>query len=241
MGHEIISARSLCKAYRRGKQRHIALDHVSLELMKGEMVALVGRSGCGKSTLGQVLLRLQEPSSGQIIFEGIEVTRLSKSRMFALREHMQIVFQDPYTSLNPKMRIDKIVEEPLWVHRKVHTQQAASRESSSLLESVELEAGCLKRYPHELSGGQRQRVALARALALKPSFLVCDEVTASLDVCLRRQMVDLLIRLQRTLKMTYLFISHDLPLVEKIADRVILMQHGAILSSPTSNQVCQEG
>lgn len=238
MSPTLISARSLCKVY---EQKRMVLDHVSLDLMQGEMVALVGRSGCGKSTLGQVLLRLQEASSGQVFFQGIETTKLSKRRMFALREHMQIVFQDPYTSLNPKMRVDKILQEPLWVHKKVATQGEASLQVRGLLESVELDASYLLRYPHELSGGQRQRVALARALALKPRFLVCDEVTASLDVCLRRQMVDLLLRLQRSLQMTYLFISHDIPLVEKIADRIVVMHEGAILSSPTSNPTSRGG
>ena len=205
-----------------------AVDDVSFEIAEGETFGLVGESGSGKTTTGRCLLRLVEPTSGEVRFRGENVLAFSKARMRQARREMQIVFQDPYSSLNPRMRVGTIVEEPLVIHR-VGTKAERQARVRELFELVGLEPSHLSRHPHEFSGGQRQRIGLARALALNPSFVIADEPVSALDVTVQGQVVDLLMDLQRRLKLTYLFIAHDLHLVQHICSRVAVMYLGRIV------------
>jgi oligopeptide transport system ATP-binding protein len=205
-----------------------AVDDVSFQIDEGEMFGLVGESGSGKSTTGRCILRLIEPTSGSVLFKGDDVLQFSRSRMRLARRDMQIVFQDPYSSLNPRMRVGDIVEEPLIIHRlgSKPERQARVRE---LFELVGLERDHLRRYPHEFSGGQRQRIGIARALALNPALVIADEAVSALDVSIQAQVVKLLLDLQARLKLTYLFIAHDLRLVEHICTRMAVMYLGRIV------------
>jgi ABC-type oligopeptide transport system ATPase subunit len=206
----------------------VAVDHVTFDIQQGETFALVGESGSGKTTLGRCLLRLIEPTSGSVRFDGEEITTLSRPRVRELRRRMQMVFQDPWASLNPRMKVGAIVEEPLVIHWRVPRAQRLER-VSQLFELVGLDPSQRARYPHEFSGGQRQRIGLARALALNPSFLVLDEPVSSLDVSVQAQVMKLLIDLQARLSLTYLFITHDLRLVGQTSARVGVMFEGKIV------------
>jgi ABC-type oligopeptide transport system ATPase subunit len=205
-----------------------AVDDVSFSIGEGEMFGLVGESGSGKSTTGRCILRLIEPSAGQVLFRGENVLEFSRSRMRAARRDMQIVFQDPYSSLNPRMRVGDIVEEPLVIH-KLGTKGERRARVEELFELVGLERAHLTRYPHEFSGGQRQRIGIARAIALSPALVIADEAVSALDVSIQAQVVNLLLELQQRLKLTYLFIAHDLRLVEHICTRVAVMYLGKIV------------
>ena len=208
--------------------RIVAVDDVSFSIEEGETFGLVGESGSGKTTTGRCLLRLIEPTSGDVRFRGEDVLALSDSRLRSTRRQMQIVFQDPYSSLNPRMRARTIVEEPLIIHRIGDRAERRAR-VAQLFGLVGLDPAHLERYPHEFSGGQRQRIGLARALALNPSFLVLDEPVSALDVSVQAQVVNLLMDLQQRLSLTYLFIAHDLRLVEHICSRVAVMYLGRIV------------
>jgi ABC-type oligopeptide transport system ATPase subunit len=205
-----------------------AVDDVSFTIDEGEMFGLVGESGSGKSTTGRCILRLIEPTSGDVRFRGDNVLAFSKSRLRQARRDLQIVFQDPYSSLNPRMRVGDIVEEPLIIHR-LGTRAERLRRVAELFDLVGLESSHLGRYPHEFSGGQRQRIGIARAIALNPALIVADEAVSALDVSIQAQVVRLLLDLQERLKLTYLFIAHDLRLVEHICSRVAVMYLGKIV------------
>src|SRR5919201_904670 len=212
-----------------------AVDDVSFSIVEGETFGLVGESGSGKTTTGRCMLRLIEPTSGDVRFRGREVLALSSRQMRAARRDMQIVFQDPYSSLNPRMRARQIVEEPLIIHR-LGDRHERRRRVGELFRLVGLDPAHLERYPHQFSGGQRQRIGLARALALNPSFLVLDEPVSALDVSVQAQVVNLLMQLQQQLKLTYLFIAHDLRLVEHSCSRVPVMYLGKIVEmGPTAS------
>jgi peptide/nickel transport system ATP-binding protein len=205
-----------------------AVDDVSFTIERGETFGLVGESGSGKTTTGRCILRLIEPTSGDVIFDGRDVLKLSRGELRRARRDMQIVFQDPYSSLNPRMRVSDIVEEPLIIHGLGSREERRAR-VAQLFELVGLNADQLQRYPHEFSGGQRQRIGLARALALNPSLVIADEPVSALDVSVQAQVVNLLMDLQQQLQLTYLFIAHDLRLVEHICSHVAVMYLGRIV------------
>jgi len=213
-----------------------AVDGVSLAIKRGETLGLVGESGCGKSTLGRTILRLLEPTAGRILFLGSDITETGGEKLRSLRKKMQIIFQDPYSSLNPRMTVGSIVGEALSIH-KIGKRAERRDRVMSLLKEVGLHPEAYSRYPHEFSGGQRQRIGVARALAVEPEFIVCDEPVSALDVSIQAQILNLLIELQKSRGLTYLFISHDLRVVEHIADRVAVMYLGKIVELASANEL----
>ena len=243
MSDNLLEVRNLKKHFpiKRGVFMHTvghvqAVDGISFSIRRGETLGLVGESGCGKTTAGRTILRLIEPTAGEIMFDGRDVDLLGRQELRALRRDMQIVFQDPYGSLNPRMTIRSIIEEGLIVH---HIGDKAQRlqKVRETLEQVGLDPSYIGRYPHEFSGGQRQRIGIARALALNPKFMVLDEPISALDVSIQSQIINLLTELKQKYQLTYLFISHDLSVVEYISDRVAVMYLGEIVETATSAEI----
>ena len=238
MSELLIEARNLTKEFPAGNRKKIhAVSNVSLCLYKGETLALVGESGCGKSTLGRLLLRLIPPSSGELFIEGENVTGLSEREFRKYRRYFQLVFQDPYASLNPRMTVRDIIAEPLKTYHICSFKEETTKRVLELMEAVEVPAEFLYRYPHQFSGGQRQRIGIARAIAIDPSLIVCDEPVSALDVSVQNQILNLLKDLQKKRGIAYLFISHDLSVVRHISDQVCVMFLGRICEISSKEEI----
>jgi peptide/nickel transport system ATP-binding protein len=245
----LVEVRSLTKVFdlaespfgRRRPGEVLAVDDVSLDIDEGETLGLVGESGSGKSTLGRLILRLIEPTSGAILFDGIDLLKANGSELRRLRRNMQIIFQDPFGSLDPRFRVEDVIAEPLILHRTIMGERLSrdgrGQRVRELLRAVGMDESAMSRYPHEFSGGQRQRIGIARALALRPKFIVADEPVSALDVSVGAQIVNLLQQLQRNFGLTYLFISHSMPVVRYLSTRIAVMYRGKIVEIGSTEQI----
>ena len=237
MSEKLLEVRDLCKYFDIGRGRSVkAVDHVSFDIFKGETLGLVGESGCGKTTCGRTVLRLYEATSGTVIFDGRDVSRLKGRDLLHFKKRAQIIFQDPYSSLDPRMTIAEIIGEGMDVHFN-YSAEEKRKKIAKLLHSIGMTEDFGNRFAHELSGGQRQRVGIARALAMEPDFIVCDEPISALDVSIQAQVVNLLIKLQKDMGLTFLFISHDLSMVRHISDRVGVMYLGSLVELAESKEI----
>lgn len=239
MADSIIEIRNLSKVFKIGKKYLKAVQNLNLHIFRGETLGLVGESGCGKSTVGRTILRLHEPTSGEVLFNGIDLGKLTGKEMKRMRRKMQIVFQDPYASLNPRMTVQDIVGEALDIHRLAKGRGRKQR-VEELLKLVGLNPNHMSRFPHEFSGGQRQRIGIARALAVEPQFIICDEPISALDVSIQAQVVNLLKRLQEKMGLTYLFIAHDLSMIKYLSDRVAVMYLGQMMELASSDDLYRD-
>jgi oligopeptide transport system ATP-binding protein len=237
----LISVRNVKKYFDVGKGKTLkAVDGISFDIYPGETFGLVGESGCGKSTAGRTIIRLYEPTGGEVIFNGKNVYKLSRHEMQEIRKDFQMIFQDPYASLNPRMTVEDIIAEPLDIHKACKSKEERHNRVIELLKLVGLNEEHASRFPHEFSGGQRQRIGIARALALKPKFIVCDEPISALDVSIQAQVVNLLKELQKEMGLTYLFIAHDLSMVRYISDRVGVMYLGHMMELAKSEELYEK-
>lgn len=237
MSENLIEVKNLCKYFPAGKKRTLkAVDNVSLTIAKGETLGLVGESGCGKTTCGRTILKLYPQTSGQIFFDGQEVSNIKGKALLNFKKRAQMIFQDPYSSLDPRMTIAEIISEGMTVHNHLPNQEKQEK-VNELLGKVGLTEDYANRFAHELSGGQRQRIGIARALAVEPEFIVCDEPISALDVSIQAQIINLLIKLQKENHLTYLFISHDLSVVRHISDRVGIMYLGSMVELGSSQAI----
>ncbi len=221
-----------------GKKTFNAVDDVSFNIKRGEIAGLVGESGSGKTTTGRAIIRLAPVSSGKIFYDGKEITNLSNSEFLPFRKKIQMIFQDPFNSLNPRMTIQKIISEPLDIHFKNLSKRDKIAKVAQLLERVGLNPDFMSRYPHEFSGGQRQRIGIARALAVEPEFLICDEPVSALDVSVQAQIVNLLEELRQELGIAMLFVAHDIAVVEYLSDRIFVMTNGKIVEQGNAEEIC---
>ena len=237
MADNILEVKNLKKYFKAKNGTLHAVDDVSFAIPRGETLGLVGESGCGKSTIGRLILGLHEATGGEILFNGKDICRMNKKQIHNLRKDMQIIFQDPFSSLNPRMSISEIIGEPLVIHKKVRGKAELEAEVARLMEVVGLSRRLTNAYPHELDGGRRQRVGIARALSLNPQFIVCDEPVSSLDVSIQAQVLNLLKDLQKEFGLTYLFITHDLSVVKYFSDKIAVMYLGQLVETADSNQL----
>ena len=236
----ILEVRDLKKYFKSPTGTLHAVDGVNFSIRRGETLGLVGESGCGKSTIGRLILGLHQATSGEILFNGQDICKMNKQQLHDLRKDLQIIFQDPFSSLNPRMSIGEIIGEPLRIHGKVHSRTELDKEVSRLMDVVGLSARLFNAYPHELDGGRRQRVGIARALSLKPQFIVCDEPVSSLDVSIQAQVLNLLKDLQAEFHLTYLFITHDLSVVKFFSDKIAVMYLGQLVETADSAELFRQ-
>lgn len=232
----LIETRNLKKYFKVKKQFLHAVDDINIRIEKGKTLGVVGESGCGKSTLGRTILRLLEPTAGEVFFDGKDITKLSKGQMREMRNHMQIIFQDPYSSINPRMTVSEIIEEPMIVRLNL-SKEERKKKVRGLMEMAGLAKRLHDAYPHELDGGRRQRIGIARALALDPGFIVCDEPVSALDVSIQAQILNLLMDLQKDMGLTYMFITHDLSVVKHISDEIAVLYLGQCIEKAPKKEL----
>ncbi|MCX7694906.1 MAG: ATP-binding cassette domain-containing protein, partial [Caloramator sp.] len=237
MAEKLLEVKNLKKYFKVKDGFLHAVDNVNFSINRGETLGVVGESGCGKSTTGRVVLRLIEATDGEILFEGKDIRKFNKNQLRDLRKEMQIVFQDPYASLNPRMTVSEIIAEPLKIHKLVKNKKELDERVSQLMETVGLAERLYNTYPHELDGGRRQRIGIARALALNPKFIVCDEPVSALDVSIQAQILNLMQDLQEELGLTYMFITHDLSVVKHISDNIAVMYLGQVVELASSKEL----
>ena len=240
MSEKILEVKNLKKYFKTKKGNLHAVDDISFHINKGETLGLVGESGCGKSTTGRVILRLLEATGGEVLFQGQNILDFNKKQMKAFREEAQIVFQDPFASLNPRMSVAQIIAEPLVINKKAENKAELQKRVFELMDTVGLAERLATAYPHELDGGRRQRIGIARALALKPSFIVQDEPVSALDVSIQAQILNLMDELQKEMGLTYLFISHDLGVIKHVSDNIAVMYLGKIVEMTDYKSLFQE-
>jgi peptide/nickel transport system ATP-binding protein len=234
---KLLEVKNLKKYYETNRGTLHAVDDVSFAVEKGETLGVVGESGCGKSTLGQTVLHLRKPTAGEIYFDGEDISQPGKKKRHELCRHMQIIFQDPFSSLNPRMTVKQIISEPLRIFKAVESKGALEERVAKLMATVGLAKRFVNTYPHELDGGRRQRIGIARALALEPSFIVCDEPVSALDVSIQAQVLNLMQDLQQQLNLTYIFITHDLSVVKHISNNIMVMYLGVVVERTSSQDL----